>query len=138
MASPPPWLEELANAVALQMTPAEMMAPIGCHFCLVDSQWEITLFASKTEVVGGGQDGTLKSSKFSVDVKGITELFSNVENLHWQAVPMGSNDDLGAHLSLEGNYHGQAVWLRILSTAPKRYKAGRKALTYEMEWKEVW
>lgn len=120
------------------MTPADLMAPIGCHFCLVDAQWEVTLFASKTEVVGGQKDGVLKSSPFSVDLKGICDLFSEVSSLRWQALSFGADDDLGAHLSLEGIHNGMSVWLRILSTPPKRYKAGRQALTYGMEWKDTW
>ena len=78
MSSPPGWLKELADAAALLMMPADVMPPIGCHYCSVGSTWEISLFASSTQVVGGGRDGDVRRSRFCLDVEGIRKLFDEV------------------------------------------------------------
>lgn len=138
MPSPPGWLKSLANSVAVQMTPVEQLSPIGCHYCQVDGIWEVTIFASKTHIVGGKMDGLMRPSKFHVDLRGVMNLLTEVREVHWQPLPMGPEDELGSHLSIEGTYDGQPVWLRILARAPKRFKPGRRAIVYELQWEEVW
>ena len=138
MPAPPQWLQELADRVALQMNPVDFLAPVGCHFCLADGTWEISLFASSTQIVGGKKDGVLRHSRFNVDVKAVSELLSDVRNISWQALPMAGDDDLGPHLSLEGSYAGYSVWLRILSRPPKGFEAGRRAVVYDAAWEETW
>jgi hypothetical protein len=138
MASIPEWIEELANGVASYMTPVDFLAPIGCHFCCVDGQWEITLFAAATEVVGGRKDGVKRPSNFTMDLARVFELFNEVTTFHWQALSLGTDDDLGAHVSLEGICQGQPVWLRVLSRAPRRFEPGRQARIYDQRWNEVW
>lgn len=138
MATPPEWLRELADAVAALIEPAELLAPLGCHYHCADEIWEITIFASSTEVVGGPQDGVIRKSRFTVDLARLFEIFSEVGSFHWQALSFGSPDQLGPHISLEGMYAGRQVWLRLLSSPPKGYPSGRMALVNEMAWKNVW
>jgi hypothetical protein len=64
MPSPPEWLQELADAAALQLIPADVLSPIGCHFGFADEAWEISLFAASTQIVGGKHDGVLRPSRF--------------------------------------------------------------------------
>lgn len=138
MAAPPPWLEELANAAAARLSPVDLLAPLGCHYCFVDDQWEVTLFAANTEILGGRKDGALCSSKFSLNVFELFDLFEEVRGCQWQSLPLGSYDELGAHISLEGTYAGQGVWLRILASAPRRFRSGRLAHVHDHIWEEVW
>lgn len=138
MPAPPAWLKKLADDVALQISPSEVLSPIGCHFCCVEGVWEVTLFASSTQIVGGKRDGVLRSSRFNVDLRAISDLFARVDSVQWQALPLGPTDELGPHVSLEGTYEGNPVWLRILSKAPKRFKPGRRAVVYEAAWEEIW
>lgn len=138
MSSPPQWLRELADAAAPLMMPADVMAPIGCHFCLVDGTWEISLFAAATQIVGGKNDGVLRPSRFHLDVQALMGLFSEVRNVSWQALPFAANDELGPHIALEGVYGGNAVSLRILARAPRRFEPGRRAIIYEHAWEEIW
>src|SRR5437879_5970087 len=138
MPSPPEWLQELADAVALQMTPADVLAPVGCHFCLVDGTWEISLFAAGTQIVGGKKDGVVRASRFSVDLQSLLKLFSEIESLSWQALRLSADDELGPHISLAGTHAGNRVWLRILAWAPKRFAPGRRAVGYEHAWEEIW
>lgn len=138
MAAPPPWLEEFANAVAGELTPVDLLSPLGCHYCFVDGQWEVTLFAAQTEVLGGQKDGTIRPSKFSVNLMELIRLFGDVREAYWQSLPLGPRDDLGAHVSIEGIYAGEPVWLRILAAAPRRFRPGRLAHTRELVWEEMW
>ena len=57
MANPPDWLSELANAVAGDILPVDILAPVGCHYWTNGAIWEVTLFVSKTETQGGACDG---------------------------------------------------------------------------------
>ena len=140
MTAPPPWLAKMANQVASEMHAMDVLSPIGCHYyhSRDRNQWEVTLFASKTEVVGGQRDGLVSPSKFTVDVGGVIDLFTEVTALNWQALPVGPGDELGPHVSLEGVFQGHAVWLRILAKAPRRYKAGRRASVYEFHLEDIW
>jgi hypothetical protein len=138
MPSPPEWLQELADAAALQMIPADILAPVGCHFCCVDGTWEVSLFATSTQIVGGKHDGILRPSRFHVDLQAITKLFSEVHDLTWQALPLAADDDLGSHIVVIGTCAGQSVALRILSRSPRQFVAGRRAIVYENAWEEIW
>jgi hypothetical protein len=138
MTAPPEWLHELANAVAAQMLAVDMLAPIGCHFCEAEGKWEVSVFASNTQIVGGKNDGVLRASRFHVDMQGVTRLFSEIDKLIWQPVTLASDDELGPHISIEGIFAGHHVALRILARAPRRFDPGRRAIVYEHLWEEIW
>lgn len=136
--TPPPWLQELANAVALQMQPWDEFPPLGCHYVEVEDQWEVTLFAAATELIGGRSDGARHPARFNANLAGISAIFSEVHRFEWQALPVATDDELGAHISLEGTYEGRAIWLRILSHAPKRFRSGRLIYIHDQVWEEIW
>ena len=136
--SPPGWLKELADAAALLMMPADVIAPIGCHFCEVEEVWEITLFASSTQIVGGGRDGEVRRSRFTLDVTALMKIFASVSNVSWQAHALAADDELGPHTAIEGKYGEQEVRLRILAFPPKRFASGRRAVVYVPSWEETW
>ena len=128
----------MANAVAQEIAPVDILAPIGCHYHCADGVWEVTLFVGMTEVVGGRTDGIKRRSRFSVRLGKLDSIFAEVEHFHWQTHTLGSTDDLGPHISLEGKYQGHPVWLRILASPPRRFPAARQAWTNEAELKELW
>ena len=138
MPLPPTWLREFANAVAGTIQPVDVLAPLGCHFHRDGDVWEVSLFASSTEIVGGQQDGNVRPSRFAVDLAALTGVFEQVQTFHWQVMAANRWDELGAHVSLEGRYQGHAIWLRILSRAPQRFQPGRQARVYDLSWEEVW
>ena len=138
MTAPPEWLHELANAVAAQMLAVDMLAPIGCHFCEAEGKWEVSVFASNTQIVGGKNDGVLRASRFHVDMQGVTRLFSEIDKLIWQPVTLASDAEHGPHISSEGIFAGHHVALRILARAPRRFDPGRRAIVYEHLWEEIW
>ena len=138
MTPPPDWLATLANEVAALIEPIGNMGPIGCHHHLGPAGWEITVFAATTEVVGGPHDGRIFASKFEVDLQALIGVFSSVTAMRWQAQGLGGEDELGAHLSIEGLYGGEPVNVRIPAVAPDRFEPGRKMLVHRQSWLETW
>ncbi|WP_417389019.1 hypothetical protein [Gimesia sp.] len=130
----------MANQVASLMYDVDILAPIGCHFFHNSSrnEWEVTLFASNTEIVGGEWDGVLAPSKFCFNILNLGEIFEEVESIFWQALPVDYDDQLGSHISIEGKYEGERVWVRVLAEAPEEFEAGRRMQAYEFNLKEIW
>jgi len=140
MPAPPSWLKSMANQVASLMYDVDILAPLGCHFFHNSSrnEWEVTLFASNTEIVGGEWDGVLAPSKFCFNILNLGEIFEEVESIFWQALPVDYDDQLGCHISIEGKYEGERVWVRVLAEAPEEFEAGRRMQAYEFNLKEIW
>ena len=138
MGQSPDWMDEFVNLIAKQIVPVDVMAPLGCHIARNDDCWEITLFASATEVVGGPQDGGPRPSHFFVDLQGFSSIFHSIDSLAWQAQGLGRDDEIGPHVSVEGDFRGHRVWLRIPAYAPRRFPPGRRADVNRQLWEEVW
>ena len=140
MPAPPTWLNTMANHVASLMYDVDVLSPIGCHFFhhLSRDEWEVTLFASNTEIVGGEWDGVLAPSKFCFDILKLGEIFQEVRDLFWQALPVDFDDQLGSHVSIEATYEGHQVWVRILAESPEEFEPGRRIQTYDFNLKEIW
>jgi hypothetical protein len=138
MNQPPDWMQSLADEAGALIHPVDLLAPLGCHYCEVNGVWEITLFASQTEILGGPLDGGLRASRFHVDLAELIVLFDEVSSAYWQALGLGEEDDLGPHVGIEGRYAGHDVWLRILANAPKRFPPGRVAHVQQGTWEELW
>ncbi len=140
MTSPPVWIAKLANELSLHLCAVDLLSPLGCHFYHNKAldQWEVTLFASRTHIVGGPLDGREKSSSFHVDLQGVHETFDEVLNFHWQPQSLGGEDDLGPHVAVEGTFDGRSVWVRILAESPERYEAGRHVHAYDYRVEDKW
>jgi hypothetical protein len=128
---PPQWIERFANLATFAFHSADKLAPVGCHFHQqedeqsLSSQWEVTLFASSTEIYGGALDGSCALSPFMLDLKLLMEVFDVVESFYWQAQTMADDDELGPHVGVEGQFEGHSVWLRITSKPPSQFESGR-------------
>lgn len=138
MVSPPDWLLQFVNAVSQSIHAHDLLSPLGCHFHEAGDVWEVTVFASRTEIIGGSEDGRSQHSCFNVNVSGLLPLFSRVDAIEWQAHPLGRFDELGAHLAIEGLCSDRKVWLRITASAPERFEAGRRASVNRRELEEIW
>lgn len=140
MPTPPSWLNTMANQVASLMSDVDVLSPIGCHFFhnANRDEWEVSLFASNTEIVGGEWDGVMAPSKFCFDILKLGAIFEEVQAIHWQALPVDYDDQLGSHISIEATYEGHQVWVRILAESPEEFEPGRRIQTYEFDLKEIW
>ena len=133
-----PWLQELADAVAEQLIPLKNAFPIGCHCCEVDGRWELSLFASSTEIVGGVHDGKCQPSVFAMNLMSILLHFDEVESVQWQNQPVDRKDELGAHVAIDGRIDGNAVSLRVLAKAPRRFACGQQVRVHENAVVQTW
>ena len=135
---PPVWLQELADELTACLTPVDPRAPIGCHVCHAEGCWEVTVFVSRTEVLGGQFDGDVMPGRFVLDVARIMGVMDHVEACWWQPLPCAADDELGPHLSLEGQHAGERLWVRITAEQPAALESGRIANvltgTIERRW----
>ena len=138
MSEPAVWLRALADVVAKAIEPLGPTAPLGCHYVQVEGVWEVSLFSESTEVLGGPEDGTIKQSRFAVRVTDILDVFQSISSCTWQAHSAGPDDDLGAHLAIEGTYKGRMVWLRILGQAPRQFPPRQVSPVAKLVNDDVW
>ncbi len=125
--APPSWLRWFVSDASKGILDQASIAPLGCHF-YHDAKlntWEISIFVSRTEVVGGPGDGRMIGSGLLVDVGAVIAAFDQLPSLHWQSEAVCDDDQLGNHISLEGIARGHQVWLRILHEAPAEFSPGR-------------
>lgn len=139
-AAPPAWLRWFANDAARAILDTAAHAPIGCHYHFGEerNEWEVTVFVSDTEVVGGPRDGTLVPCRIQLDVSHAIELFDEMPGIHWQAGPIPEEDEVDEHVSFEGCVRGHQVWLRILAQAPRQAGPGRLLHASTGELEELW
>lgn len=138
MVPPPAWLAALANEISLRILPVDPLAPIGCHYVLVDDCWEVTLFVSASEVVGGEYDGERFASAFQFDLVGVDTHFDEVTAQGWQPIEFGEGDDVGPHIAIEGIRDGHQVWVRVAAFPPADFEAGRVFNMLKSTVHELW
>lgn len=138
MPTPPGWILTLANDVTACLDPLEPMPPLGCHYHLCETGWEISIFPSQTEIVGGPHDGRQIAPRFRVDILAMAGLFSQIAEMTWQSKSMNEDDQLGSHIAIDGLIEGEAVSVRVLKTAPACFDPGRKALINDGRLIETW
>ncbi len=118
------WIKQFSERIAAHVRPADPRTPIGCHYCQVDDIWELTLFVSRTEIFGGEFDGRSVPGLFLLDLMGLLLEFDEVTACGWQPFPMDDQDDVGAHVSMEGRYGEHRLWVRIPAVQPQAIAAG--------------
>ena len=138
MAAPPEWISKFANSVAACLEPLEPMPPLGCHYHKCETGWEISIFPSQTEIVGGPHDGRQIAARFSVNILAAAALFSQIDEITWQSKSVHEEDQLGSHVAIGGLFEEQTVSVRILKTAPACFDPGRKAFFNDGCLIETW
>jgi len=118
--------------------PFGRQTPLGCHYHRAKTGWEITLFAARTEIVGGPRDGEQQPARFAVNLAELCSVFDSIESFRWQAHRYSRRDEIGPHVAVEGKYRGQTVWLRIPAAAPKQFPPGRQTRANSSPSEELW
>jgi len=121
----PNWLEEFVNEVCVHLHAVDDAPSLGCHASQADDLWEVTLFFSPTETIGGVRDGERTPCLYLVDVMTLLQVFETVDTASWQPLPLGPEDDLKSHFAIVGTYAGHPVWLRVLAETPEQIEPGR-------------
>src|SRR5262245_3986049 len=119
MAEVPAWLEPLVEAVATALTAHGPAGPLGLRYRQVEGVWDVLAYALPVELVGGAHDGGLAAPGFSLDLHALLASFSRVDLFTWDAPGTGpAGAECGPCISVEGEFGGRKVWLRVLAYAP--------------------
>lgn len=114
----PEWLSQFVDRVLANAAQLGVESGTGCHvYRNTDGEWEVTLFSDE-ESTGRMLGLNAIPAALSVDVFELVRVFDELSSCRWQSAPAAWDDDLGAHLSVEGKFEGHAVWLRIVSKMP--------------------
>ena len=119
---PEEWLDDLVEAVAGNMTDESGPGTLGSRYREEDGCWEILIYPTPVELVGGAEDGEIVAPGFSLDLDGLRSLFERVNDFSWQA--LGLNYSVGPHVSIEGVYQGHEVWCKCWRTHRKTKSRG--------------
>lgn len=140
MPTVPAWLRQFANRVTYHLYAVDVLAPLGCHYYhnRARDQWEVTLFVSNSETVGGRFDGKVSSSRFTLNLLELQREFTTIEKMHWQPLQLDHDDQLGPCVSVEGTFGERNVWLRILATPPQDFEVGRYVMASSMQLEDRW
>jgi hypothetical protein len=120
----PPWLYEFIDTVAEQMTADSPTGPLRFGYTQEDDFWEVAMFPSPVELVGGAQDGEVVFTGFSLDLEGVREAFESVTAMGWHS--LGLDPDEGPYVFVEGVVAGHEVHLRVLAQPPEEEEPGMK------------
>lgn len=140
---PPDWISSLTGALTAHFTATALPAPMGAHVQRSKSEtpdgiWEVSVFYGKTEIIGGPQDGHRTDTSFWLDLTGLGGLFDQIDAFYWQAAQLGSGDDFGPHVGVEGVFRGHPVRVRLLAKAPAQFPAARSADTLRGTFFDLW
>ena len=126
MSQAPTWMVSLVDIVSNCLEAHNVMGPLGFRWWEEDQFWEVIVYPTPLELVGGAADGELVSPGFSLDLQDLWSTFEELIDINWCAHAFGPNDPNGAHISIEGVYQGHHVCLRVLSDAPNDEEPGLK------------
>ncbi len=121
---PPTWLADLVDSVSACIEAHSPMGPLEYWYSTEEEITELIIFPTPVELVGGAVDGAVVVAGFSLDLHTLQTAFERLDAVYWQAHSLGFHDVEGPHLSLEGIYQGQEVWLRVLSEPPEEAEPG--------------
>ena len=122
--SPIVWLHQLLETVAGCMTADSPSGPLWYRYREEEGSWEIDVYPTPVELIGGAVDGEVVAPGFELDVDEFRAAFERVEALMWHS--QGFPHDEGPRLVVEGVYQGRQVFLQVLAYAPEDEEPGMK------------
>jgi hypothetical protein len=118
------WLDELYEAVVGCVEADSPMGPLGIRCWEEEGFWEVWIYPTPVELVGGRHDGEVVVPGIRLDLDALREAFDSVTAFGWNT--LGINWPQGPHVSVEGVFQGREVWLQILAYAPEDEEPGLK------------
>lgn len=118
----PVFLQALMEAVEGYLSADTAMGPMGFRYHEEDGFWEVLIFPTPVELLGGAHDGAVVAPGFSLDLEGLRGEFDEVTAFSWQA--LGFAD--GPYVAIEGVYQGHEVYVEILAYPPEDEEPGIK------------
>jgi hypothetical protein len=118
------WLNTLLEAVGGCLEADSPLGPLGQRYREAEGLWEVWLYPTPVELVGGQHDGEVVVPGFSLDLEQLRERFDTVVALNWNA--LGLTYPEGPHVAIEGVFLGREVYLQVLAYAPEGEEPGLK------------
>ncbi|HVJ69331.1 MAG TPA: hypothetical protein VM510_15200 [Caulifigura sp.] len=122
----PDWLKTfLCDASELFDPASDARAGYECR--MTEQGWEASLFLGGSEIVGGAQDGQLKTIAFRFDLQSLFRRFDRVDVVEWTSLPADAEgaDNLSV-VTVEGVACGEPLRLLVRTTAVERARAGMR------------
>jgi hypothetical protein len=120
----PPWLDNLVETVAGNMEAISAMGPLVFRYGEEEGFWEVILYPSPVELVGGAVDGEVVAPGFTLDLEGLRSAFEKIDAFSWNSI--GFHDGERPYIAIEGEIQGQHVYLQVLAYAPEDEEPGMK------------
>src|SRR5262249_47209820 len=98
----PAWLDELVEARAARPAAHGPMGPLGVRYGEEEGCWELVVYPTPVELLGGAHDGAVVAPGFTLDLEGLRAAFDRVDDFGWDA--LGLHDAEGPHIRVEGAY----------------------------------
>jgi len=111
------WLDELCRSVADCVEAESPEGALGVRSREEEGFWDVWVYPTPVELVGGRHDGKVVVPGFSLDLQQLCELFESVVSFGWNA--LGLNWPQGPHVHVEGVFQGREVYLQVLAYAPE-------------------
>jgi hypothetical protein len=89
-----------------------------------DGFWEVWIYPTPVELVGGAHDGEVVVAGFHLDLEQLRLQFDSVVAFGWNA--LGLNWPEGPHVAIEGVFQGREVYLQVLAFPPEGEESGLK------------
>ncbi|SIO61612.1 hypothetical protein SAMN05444166_6805 [Singulisphaera sp. GP187] len=118
------WLDSLIEAVGASLAADNLMGPLGILYGEKDGYWEVDIYPTPVELIGGADDGAVVSPAFSLDLEALRSAFERIEDFGWTTI--GWPDGNGPFVWIKGAYQGHELLLRILAQAPEGEEPGSK------------
>jgi hypothetical protein len=115
----PAWVTGLINHAADLFDPfAGDVGRVGFDCQFADDRWIVGLYLGGTELVGGLHDGEVHYTDFRFDLLLLRELFDEVDQMQFVALPVDEDHDTRASVQVEGRVAGEAVRLQVYAVPP--------------------
>jgi hypothetical protein len=122
------WLDALREAVADSIEPESLIRPpLDLRYHQEQGFWDVCVYATPFELVGGARDGDIVAPGFHVDLEQLRSTFDTITASGWNALGLTSVE--GPYVYLEGTFQGREVYLQVLATAPDDEQPGLKVDT---------
>ena len=118
------WVKQAVEAVAGHMTADSPMGPVGYRYGQDEGFWEIDVYPTPVELIGGAVDGEVVAPGFSLDLEGLRAAFEEITDFGWQS--LGFSQTEGPRVWIEGTFHGKELLLQVLAYAPEDEEPGMK------------
>jgi len=118
------WLDQLLAVVGACVEADSPMGPLGMRYREEEGFWDVWVYPTPVELVGGRHDGQIVVPGFTLDLEQLRTAFDSVAAIGWNS--LGLNSDEGPCVSIEGQFQGRDIFLRVLAQFPEGEEQGLK------------